>query len=303
MSKVTIDASDCVVVGGGPAGLTAATYLARFRRNVVIFDTYHSRALKIPCSRNYPCFPQGIAGKEILQKLRRQLYLYKVPIIREAVEHLKLNSNGFQVTTKNRVINTKNVLLATGVEDIEPDLPNIKKGLQRKLIHHCPICDAYELINKRIAIIEKGKAGLEEALFIREYTPHITLINIEKDTCWTKEELKKIKEASFKVINQSIQEITLIPNALKIYFDDNSMAEFDSLYCALGCVKHNQLGNELKAKQKEGLFIVDKDQQTSVVGLYAAGDIVTNLHQLCVAEGQAAIAATAIHNRCRSEYD
>ncbi|MBA3535418.1 MAG: NAD(P)/FAD-dependent oxidoreductase [Tatlockia sp.] len=259
-----LDASDCVVIGGGPAGLTAAIYLARFRRNIVIFDTNHSRALKIPLSRNYPGFGEGISGKDILKNLRQQLSFYKVPYIRESVDNLfKLDSDRFRVTSRKVTLITKNVLLATGVEDVEPNLPNIKKGIQKELIHHCPVCDGYELINKKIVIIGKGKEGLNKALFIRTYTPHITLINVEK-TRWSKEDLQKIKEASVRIINNSINDIKMVSESLKLYLDENVMLECDSLYCALGCNKNNQLGDKLKARQKEGLFVVDKDQQTSI---------------------------------------
>ncbi|MBA2657343.1 MAG: NAD(P)/FAD-dependent oxidoreductase [Tatlockia sp.] len=292
--------NDCVIVGGGPAGITAAIYLARFRRNFVIFDTNHSCALKIPLSRNYPGFVHGITGKDILKKLKQQLNSYKIPLIYETVENIiQLDSGKFCVESKKGSVITKNILLATGVEDIEPDLPNIEKGIQQELIHHCPICDGYELINKKIVIIGKGKEGLKEALFIRNYTPHIILVDLE-NTHWSKYDLQKIKEASVRLVTNPINKMKLNSNALMIYLDEHKIIECDSLYCALGCKKNNALGEGLKAKQKKGLFVVNKDQQTSIPGVFAAGDIVSNVHQLCVAEGQAAIAATAIHNRCRN---
>lgn len=131
--------------------------MARFRRNVVIYDTSASRASTIPISHNYPGFPQEFLEKPF--RLRRQLSIYKVPLIHEEVKSLT------QLGTKDFVI-TKNIILATGVKDIEPKLPNINDAIRKGLIRHCPVCDAYEVINKKIGVIGEGQAGLKEALFL-----------------------------------------------------------------------------------------------------------------------------------------
>nr|WP_256597222.1 FAD-dependent oxidoreductase [Legionella hackeliae] len=100
-----------------------------------------------------------------------------------------------------------------------------------------------------------------------------------------------------QLISKEILEIDLTPQRVQIQFCDNETVYFDCLYSALGSIKNSKLAIELNAKQKKGSLVVDNHQQTSVEGLYAVGDIVSWLNQLCVAESQAAIAATAIHNR------
>lgn len=291
---------DCIIIGGGPAGMTAGIYLARYRRQVLILDSFNSRAEKIPISHNYPGFPNGISGKDLLNKLRQQFSYYKLPLMNDTVESLKqLNEQEFLVKTANNTLYTKNIILATGVKDIEPRLADINDGIQKGLIRHCPVCDAYEVINKKIAVIGNGKSGLGEAIFMRDYTPDVTLITLGKEDCWTTKDLKKVKETNVTIMSTPIKAIELSSHITKITFSDQRIIHFDCIYSALGSIKNNDLAIDLKLKLKNGSIIVNKDQQTSVKGVYAAGDIVSGLNQICVATSQAAIAANAIHTRCR----
>jgi thioredoxin reductase (NADPH) len=291
---------DCVIIGGGPAGLTAGIYLARYRRKAMIFDGENSRAAKIPLSHNYPGFPQGISGNALLEKLREQLSHYHLPIMKDVVHSVKqINQEQFLIQAKDAQVYAKNIILATGVEDIEPHLADVNDALQKGLIRHCPVCDAFEVIDKKIAVIGHGKAGLGEAFFLRDYTPHITLMTLGKEDNWTSKDLKNIQQAQISLISQDIKAIEFYSNYTRITLLDSRIVEFDGLYSALGCINNNQIATELNLKMKEGCLIVDKHQQTSMKGVYAAGDIVSGLNQICVATGQAAIAATAVHNHCR----
>lgn len=293
---------DCVIIGGGPAGLTAAIYLARYRRKIAIFDDSQSRARLIPRSHNHPAFPNGVAGPALLKRLEQQLEPYGVKIQREYVISVKkINDNNFLIKTQNKTINAKNIILATGVKDIEPELADVKDGIQRGLIRHCPVCDAYEVINKKIAIISKDKAGLKEALFLRDYTPYITLMIVGTKPRWTPKEQALIKKARLRVIVPKIHAIKLTAKHAKITFADNSTLEFDTIYSGLGCIKNNYLADGLNLKLTKGTIVVNDKQQTSVKGVYATGDIVSGLNQICVANSQAAIAATTIHTELREQ--
>lgn len=297
-----IELWDCIIVGGGPAGMTAALYLARYRRKVLIYDASHSRAKLIPCSHNYPGFPKGISGKDLLSQLEQQLSAYTIPIIKETVISLQqINEEKFLIQTTNSTNYTKNIILATGVQDIEPELADIRDGIQKGLIRHCPVCDAYEVINKKIAVIAREKSGLNEALFLRDYTPDVTLIMLDNKAKWTQKDLKVIQESNIAVISKRIEAIELSSDCARITLEDQKIIEFDCIYSALGCVKNNKLATDLQLRLKKGTLLVDKNQQTSLKGVFAAGDIVSGLNQICVATSQAAIAATAIHHHCRND--
>ncbi|WED44243.1 NAD(P)/FAD-dependent oxidoreductase [Legionella cardiaca] len=288
---------DCIIIGGGPAGLTAALYLARYRRKILVFDTKDSRALLIPRSHNYPGFPQGISGKNLLKRLYIQVRNYEVPFIHQKVELLQhISKNNFVIITKDKKFYAKTVILCTGIKDIEPQLGNINDGIRRGLIRHCPVCDAFEVINKTVAVVGGDKKALKEAIFLSHYSSDITLLTLN-EVKWSRKELKQIRESRIEIITAHIDKISLSLKKAKISFSNNVSLQFDYIYSALGCVKNNKLAYDLNAQQKKGELVVNKKQETSILGVYAAGDIVSGLNQICVATSQAAIAATAIHRR------
>ncbi|HEX3699698.1 MAG TPA: NAD(P)/FAD-dependent oxidoreductase [Phenylobacterium sp.] len=141
---------DCVVVGAGPAGLAAAIYLGRFRRDVRVIDAGASRTARIPLSRNHPGFPDGVRGKTLLGRMRRQAERFGAVIEASEVEDLSAQGGGFRLSTREGAIAARTVLLATGVVDVEPELPGVAEAVARGLIRICPICDGYETIGTRV---------------------------------------------------------------------------------------------------------------------------------------------------------
>ena len=294
---------DCIIIGGGPAGLTAALYLARFRRNFKIFDAGDSRSSYIPLSRNYPAFPEGISGDDLLSRLKTQLKPYSVTLTREKIEALELIAPfHFIASTSKNTYGTQHVIMATGVNDISPDLPHLKKAVQLGLVRYCPICDAFEIIDKKIGVITQDKHGLKEALFLRHYSPHINLIIQGKHLNFTRKEQLEIKKANIQLLENPTLDININQRCITVRTKDHKIIVLDTLYCAFGCIKNNKLAVNLGAKETKGDLIVNKHQQTSIKGLYAIGDNISGLNQLCVAQGSGAIAAVAIHNHCPIHY-
>ena len=169
---------DCLIVGGGPAGLTAAIYLARFRRNARVVDAGSSRASLIPLSHNYPGFPDGISGRDLLQRLRQQARRYGASLTTGHVESVERTAGGFLAQSGAEVIEARTLLLATGVVDIEPGLPNVNDAVRSGLVRHCPICDGFEVIGKKVAVIGRGLKGVNEARFIQHYTTDLVLFTL-----------------------------------------------------------------------------------------------------------------------------
>ena len=151
---------DCLIIGGGPAGLTAAIYLARFRRQCLVVDMEASRASWIPVSHNLAGFPEGIAGPDLLALMRSQAERYGARIVQDKVELLTQSEHGGFVAVLGDGSRqpAKRVLLATGAKDVTPplDLPDRKEAVRRGLLRYCPICDAYEVRGRKIALAGDG---------------------------------------------------------------------------------------------------------------------------------------------------
>jgi thioredoxin reductase (NADPH) len=269
-------AYDAIVLGAGPAGLTAATYLARFRRRVLVLGAGPSRANWIPQSHNTPGFPHGVAGDELLRRLVEQTAQFGAEIRRARATALAVAGDLFAVSTDGAEVQAPTVLLATGVLDRMPDIDGLEAAIQRSLVRMCPICDAYEAIDKRIAVLGDGGLAEREAAFLRTYSDQVT------------------------VVGEHAGRLSFTETEIRWTDPEGRLLSFDHLYLALGCAPQSALAVDSGARRdEEGNLVVDAHQMTSVDGLFAAGDVVRGLNQISVAVGEAAIAATAIHNRLR----
>ncbi len=291
---------DCLIIGAGPAGLTAAIYLARFRRDFKVLDAGSGRASLIPLSHNHAGFPQGIAGPELLFLMREQAQRYGSIIQQDHVISLEKAANGdFIATTEaGQSLRAKTVILATGAHDIEPELPGLQDAIRRGLIRHCPICDAYEVIDQKVALIGYGRCRIREALLLRSYTADLTLLTLGHQLELTDEEHELLQAAGVRILEEPVQAITLQNDKIGTWRMHSGIEhQFDTLYTALGFRMHSELAASLGADMDEdGALIVDSHQRTSVPSLYAAGDVVKGLAQISVAMGQAAVAAVAVNN-------
>lgn len=289
---------DAVIIGAGPAGLTAATYLGRFHRTTVVIDGGTSRARWIPKSHNIPGFPRGIAGEALLGELREQAARYGADLRVGHVDAIEASECGFRVHVGGQSIFGRFVLLATGVHDHLPKLAGAEEAVLRSLLRICPICDAFEATGKRIAVIGSGEHGDREARFLRTYSSHVTLIHVGPER--GPEANQALSRAGVDLIESQVQELEIESDRLVVR-SRQGLREFDVFYSALGCTPHSQLVAQLGANLDEsGALRVDAHQQTSISGIYAAGDNVRGLNQVVVAAAEAAIAATHIHNQLRT---
>jgi thioredoxin reductase (NADPH) len=296
--------TDCVIIGGGPGGLTAAIYLARFRRKFVLIDAGQSRASWIPRSHNHPGFPDGVGGIELLQRMRDQLAGHGGVVQSGTVTALTCQEDGSFTVSVNgdQPLVTSHVLLATGVVDVEPPLPNVLEAVRRGLVRQCPICDAYEMIDRKLVVIGRGTIGLGESLFLRSYTADITLVTLGQSLDLSDDNLRRMKEAGIRAVEAPLAEITIENDRIaRFTLQDGATLAFDAIYSALGSHPRADLAAALGlALHSDRRIITDAHQRTSIDGCYAAGDIVTGLNQLGVAMSQGEIAAVDIHNRLRA---
>jgi thioredoxin reductase (NADPH) len=171
---------DCLIIGGGPAGLTAAIYLARYRRKTLLVDAGESRAALIPESHNYPGF-RGIGGPALLAKLREQAERYGASLVRGSVAALAREGEAFAASAGAETLRARSVLIATGIVDRKPQTQGLREGIAVGAIRFCPICDGYEAMDKRIGVLGPLAHAGAKALFLRTYSRALTVFPTEPD--------------------------------------------------------------------------------------------------------------------------
>jgi thioredoxin reductase (NADPH) len=249
------------------------------------------RAALIPKSHNYPGFPAGVSGDELLKLLVRQAEFYNVPIVRTVVAALRRTTEGFCASFSGGEVIARTVLLATGIVDAAPEIEKLNEAVENGLVRYCPVCDAFEAIGLRIAVIGNSDAAISKAKFLRDYSKDVTLL-------WQGDgkppDRKGLHEAGVNIATQ-ITGLEIRDKKIQAVTGEG-VESFDVLYPALGCDVRSDLAVRLGAETGEaGCLKVDEHQCTTVDGIYAAGDVVSDLHQIAVATGHAAIAATHIH--------
>ncbi len=289
---------DCVIVGGGPAGLTTATYLRRFHRSVVVIDDGRSRASWIPTTHNCPGFPQGVSGNELLERLRLQATGYGACLERATVERIHAAGEDWVVSTADRQWSARALVLATGVEDVLPSLSRQEstEALGKGLLRLCAICDGYEATDCRIGVIGPLEDALAHACFLRAFSADVTVIPTASGEASTQARQR----------SQHLNIATLPPLAALSFAEAHAQVRdeaggqhrFDTVYVAMGAPGRVSLAQRLGLSAGlKGELVTDDAMQTSFSGVYAIGDVVTDLNQISVAFGHAAIAATTIHRR------
>lgn len=264
---------DCLIVGAGPAGLTAALYLQRYHRRIRVADGGRSRARWIDRSHNVPGFPGGIAGEALLARLGEQLADAGGRVDAQEVRTLARDGNAFAATLGDERVRARCVLLATGVIDAVPLVPGSDALRRAGRLRQCPICDGHEWRGRRIAVVGEGAHAEAEARFIGHYSDDVTL-----------------------VAPASVQRFAVEGGCVQVV-QASQVLEVDVVYAALGVRPRTQLARPLGAETDAlGALVTDAHLHTSVPGLWAAGDVVSALDQIAVACGHGAIAATSIHN-------
>jgi len=293
------NALDCLVIGGGPAGLTAAIYLARFHLKVLVVDAGGGRAAQIPRSRNVPGFPDGISGAELVALMRAQAERYGAAFADGRVTRLERSDDLLRAEWGEGPRAARSLLLATGVRNRRPDVEEVlhDEALARGLLRYCPICDGFEVTDGKVAVIGDGTHGAAEAEFLRGYTADVTLIPPGADSGIAARERARLDELGIALLAGPARVAAIESDSILIE-TAAGRHPFDSVYPALGSDIRNELAGQIGARLAgdTGCILVDSHQRTSVSGVYAAGDVVIGLDQISHAMGEGGVAATTIRN-------
>lgn len=293
------DLYDCIVIGAGPAGLSASLFLARYRRRTL---TFHHNSPRNEYAHGIHGFlgHDGISPAELLARGRDEVTAYGGLIVESCVTGIeRLSNDHFRIRTDARTFDARRILLATGLRDLTPDCPGFR-DFYGASVHHCPDCDGYECIDKRIAVLGTGTKTVGFALKLLTWTNKIILINPDASGL-SADDRAKLADFNISVRDQNIASLEGDLNSKqlqRVVFTDGDALDCDALFFNLGTEPASNLHEILGCKLDEscGLIWVDRTRQTSVEGVYAAGDITPNSQLAVVAAAEGAMAAIHIHD-------
>ncbi|MCD2519501.1 NAD(P)/FAD-dependent oxidoreductase [Massilia sp. G4R7] len=295
---------DTLIIGGGPAGLTAGVYLRRFTRHVALVDKGNSRLSWIPVSHNYPGFPDGVNGMELLENLRAQLANYGGSVMPGEILDLRLEDGLFVGDYapgdggEPCQIRAHTVLLATGVADKGMPVERWDEAVHAGAVRLCPVCDGWDVIDQRIGVVTSEINPVGHALFMRTFSADVLLFERGPVSTLNDEERQQLAAAQVTLVQSPLVGVTMSQDMKPILHTKNGEDyHCDVFYPMLGENARSELASGLGAETVEcRKLLVDDHCRTGVPGLFAIGDVTRGLNQIAVATGQAALAATTIHN-------
>ena len=289
---------DVAIIGGGPAGLSAALWLARYVHKVVLVDSGDPRNWE---TRGINGFlgAHSVRSSELRGRGRADAEKFGARLIDDTVETAKkLNDDCFRLRLgTGEVINTRRLLLAIGIKDVWPAIPGLA-DCYGETAHVCPDCDGYETRDQNTVVIGSGRKAVRMALALTTWTDKIVICTNGEPAGMEQELLSKVKKLNIPVLEQAVTSVKSKDGEINCLELANGMTlDCERLYFAIGQFPADDIGAELGCKRNEmGQIVVDEQSHTSVKNVYAAGDIVPGPQLAIVAAASGAVAALAIHH-------
>src|SRR3954469_7365159 len=197
---------EAIVVGGGIAGLSAAIYLGRAQRDVLVIDSGHSMAKWEPVVENYLGFPNGVGGQELLRNGRTQAKRYQARFVRDEIRTVSLRESIFVLKGRRNIYRSKRLLIATGIFHLPPEIPGVRQCLGHSMFF-CKDCDGYRVRGKRIAIIGANNEAVEYALGMLDYSACVIVATNGEEPHWDRKHERWLAEYEIPVARQPIRDV------------------------------------------------------------------------------------------------
>jgi len=294
---------DAIIIGGGPAGLTAGVYLSRARMNTLLIEKAlpGGQAILTEIIENYPGFPHGIAGPELMQKMEEQAVRFGLKIEYGEVVEVKIKEDKVKIIKiNNKKYKTLTIILASGAEASKLEVPG-EEELRGRGVSYCGTCDAPFFKDKKIVVVGGGDTAIEEALYLTKFVREATIIHRRDRLRATKilqERVFANKKINFawdsvviKILGNEKVEGVLIQNKKT---GEEREIPCQGVFVFVGNIPNSNFLKELVKLGKKGYILTDDNMMTSQEGIYACGDVRKKiLRQVITACGEGATAAFA----------
>lgn len=276
---------DVIIIGSGPAGISAAIYAKRRNLNVLVVSKNTSALEKTEKIENYYGFAQGISGKQLYENGVIQAKNLGIEIVEDEVVNIEYIEN-FKIETVNSMYEAKNVILATG---INKNIPNIKgiKEFEGKGISYCAVCDAFFYKGKDVAVIGNGNYAIHEMEQLKNIVNSVTILT-------NGEKIIQNRDVEVDVNNKKIREFRGDNKIQEIEFEDNTSQNINGVFIAIGTASSSDLARKIGARIQNNYIVVNENMETTVPGLYACGDCTGGMLQISKAVYEGAKAGLAV---------
>lgn len=310
---------DVIIAGGGPGGIQAAINLGRYRWKTLVIDRGKARTFFVPKYMNVVGYPEGIAGRDLLEVGKSQAQIYGVEFLTKVVTKAAKDEDGlFTVTAQNKsdfkagydentdIFRCRKLVLNTGVMDRHPDVPNVLYWAGHG-IYYCPDCDGYEIIDKKVVVVGKGNGAAGLAIALLNWTGKIQVVNVDKERPVSQEWLEKLASYNIPVYEGKLKEFVGEQRNIveKVVLEDGTELESEKVFSALGKYSINsELAVDLDVETlPNGHILVDpRTKETNVEGVWAVGDVVAyHPQQVTIAIADGVQAGIWINKELRAE--
>ena len=281
---------DVIIIGAGPAGVSAAVYAKRGVLNVLVIAKDIGTLEKAKKIENYYGF-KSITGEELYRNGLEQLKHLNIELVKDEVVQLNYTKK-FEVTTVNNVFESKYVVLATGVSRNVPNIRGIKE-FEGKGVSYCAICDAFFYRNKNVAVLGSGNYAIHEAEILKPVAKSVTLLT-------NNEKLVENRDIDLNVNEKKIREVRGYDKVDEVVFDDDTKEKVNGIFVAIGTASTNDLARKIGARVENNNIVVNKNLETNVPGLYACGDCTGGILQISKATYEGTKVGLEIINKIKN---
>ena len=263
---------DVIIIGAGPAGITAGLYTKRANLNTAIIYKDESSLEKAELIENYYGFENGVSGKELYEKGIEQAKNLNIDVKNEEVVNIQISNMGFDIITDKEQYSSKTLIFATGNKKNTPKIKGIKE-LEGKGISYCAICDGFFYRNKNIAVLGSGKYAVSETNELINLAKEITILT-------NGEKAPEIRADNVKIDTRRIKEVRGEDKVEEVEFEDNNKLKTEGIFVAQGVAGSSEFAKKLGIITKNDKIIVDENMKTNIKGIYACGDCTGGLLQV-----------------------